>query len=199
MLYPKTIARLIEELCSLPGVGPKTAQRLAFHLLREKPERVEALAAAMLEAKQRIFSCGVCQNLTDVEPCLLCADPARDRSSILVVEEPKDVLALERTGEYRGSYHVLHGVISPMDGIGPGALRIGELLERLKDGGVKEVILATNPDVEGEATALYMARLIRPLGVRTTRIARGIPVGGDLDYADEVTLARALEGRREVG
>ncbi len=199
MLYPKTIANLIDELCRLPGVGPKTAQRLAFHLLREKPERVEALAAAMVDAKRKIFPCGVCQNLTDVDPCPLCSDPSRDRGSILVVEESKDVLALEKTREYHGSYHVLQGVISPMDGIGPGALRIGELLERLKGGGVKEVILATNPDVEGEATALYLARLIRPLGIKTTRIARGIPVGGDLDYADEVTLARALEGRREVG
>jgi recombination protein RecR len=172
---------------------------LAFHLLRTKRERVESLAAAMLEARNKIFPCSVCQNLTDVDPCHLCADSSRDRGSILVVEEPKDVLALEKTREYHGLYHVLGGVISPMDGIGPGALRIGELLERLKSGGVEEVILATNPDVEGEATALYLARLIGPLGIRTTRIARGIPVGGDLDYADEVTLARALEGRREVG
>lgn len=198
MLYAEPIARLIEELGRLPGVGPKTAQRLAFHLLFSPREEVERLARAMLEAKDRVRYCSVCWNLTDRDPCEVCADPHRDRSLVCIVEEPKDVVAMEKTREFKGLYHVLHGAISPLDGVGPEKLRIKELLARLSDGVIKETILATNPDVEGEATALYLARLLKPLGVRVTRLARGIPEGGDLDYVDEVTLTRALEGRREV-
>ncbi len=196
MQYAAPIARLIEELGRLPGVGPKTAQRLAFHLLLADREEAVRLAAAIVEARERVRHCSVCWNLTDADPCALCSDPARDRSLICVVEEPKDVAALERSRAFRGLYHVLQGAISPLDGIGPDKLRIKELLDRL--GGVREVILATNPDVEGEATALYLSRLLQPLGVKVTRLARGLPEGGDLDYVDEVTLSRALEGRREM-
>jgi len=198
MYYPEPIERLIEELTRLPGIGPKTAQRLALHLLRRPDEEVGALSRALTEAKARIRNCSVCCNYTDVDPCAVCSDERRDRSVIAVVEDPGDVVAMERTGEYRGLYHVLQGAISPMEGIGPDDVRIKELLLRLHEGTVREVILATNPTVEGEATALYIARLLKPLDIKVTRIARGLPEGGDLDYVDEVTLTRALEGRREL-
>ncbi|MDT7943900.1 MAG: recombination mediator RecR [Dehalococcoidia bacterium] len=190
------LARLIEELHKLPGIGPKTAQRLAYHIVRSPEAR--ALAEAIVEAQERLTYCSQCQNLTDIDPCRLCADPHRDRSIICVVEEPLDALAIERSGRYRGLYHVLHGVISPMDGVGPQDLKVAELLDRLRQGEVREVIMATNPTLEGEATAMYLARLLRPLGVKVTRPARGLPMGADIEYADEVTLARALEGRQEL-
>jgi len=192
-------ARLIAELEKLPGIGPKTAQRLAYHLLFRPQEEVRALAEAMVRARASVRYCSVCANLTDRDPCAICRDPARDPRVICVVEQPRDVAAMERAGEFRGRYHVLHGVISPMDGVGPDDLRVRELLERLRqDPPVEEVIIATNPTVEGEATALYLARLIKPLGPRVTRIARGVPEGGDLEYVDEVTLAKALQGRQEI-
>jgi recombination protein RecR len=196
--YPEPLARLVEALQRLPGVGPKTAQRLAFWVLKRPVEEVRALSEALLAVKEGLGHCRVCFNVTDEDPCWICADPARDASLLCVVEEPNDLLAMERTGEYRGRYHVLLGALSPLDGIGPEDLKIRELLARLDAGGIREVILATNPNVEGEATALYLARLLRPLGVRVTRIARGLPVGGDLEYADQVTLSKALEGRREI-
>jgi recombination protein RecR len=195
--YPEPVARLIEALQRLPGIGPKTAQRLTFFLLKRPADEVRELSAALVGVKERIVSCRVCFNITDEDPCRLCADPARDASVLCVVEEPNDMLAMERTGEYRGRYHVLLGALSPLEGIGPEDLKVRELLARLDAGGIAEVILATNPNVEGEATALYLAKLLRPLGVRVTRIARGLPVGGDLEYADQVTLSKALEGRRE--
>jgi recombination protein RecR len=197
--YPEPVARLIEALQRLPGIGPKTAQRLTFFLLKRPAEEVRELSAALLAVKERIGACRSCFNVTDEDPCRICADPARDGAVLCVVEEPNDLLAMERTGEYKGRYHVLQGALSPLDGIGPEDLRVRELLGRLDAGGVREVILATNPNVEGEATALYLAKLLRPLGIRTTRIARGLPVGGDLEYADQVTLSKALEGRREIG
>jgi recombination protein RecR len=190
------VARLIEEFNKLPGIGPKTAQRLTFHLLRMPAEEARGLADAIVEVKERIGFCSTCFNITESDPCWVCRG-ARDRSMICVVEEPLDVLALERTGHYKGLYHVLHGAISPMEGIGPEELRIRELLGRLGEG-VQEVILATNPNLEGEATAMYLTKLLTPLGAKVTRLARGLPVGGDLEYADEVTLTRALEGRREL-
>ncbi|BAS29019.1 recombination mediator RecR [Limnochorda pilosa] len=198
MALPRPLARLVEELTRLPGIGPKTAQRLAFHIVDQPEERVSALAAALVEAREQIRTCSVCCNLTDVDPCRLCTDPQRDGSLVCVVEGPRDVVALERTREYRGRYHVLHGAISPLDGIGPGDLRLKELLDRIRSGEVQEVILATDPDPEGEATAMYLGRLLKPLAVRVTRVARGMPVGGSLEYMDEVTLAKAMEGRREV-
>jgi recombination protein RecR len=192
------VARLIEELHRLPGIGPKSAQRLAYHILRSSQEEAQALAEAILEVKDKIKLCSICQNTTDVDPCLTCSDEARDRSIICVVEEPLDILAIERTRGHRGLYHVLHGSISPMEGIGPEQLKIRELLERLRDGAVTEVIMATNPNLEGEATTMYVSRLLQPLGVRVTRLARGLPMGGDLEYADDLTLARALENRQEL-
>lgn len=192
------VARLIEELCKLPGIGPKTAQRLAFFLLRSSAEQVRDLAHAILEVKERIRFCSQCFNITEDDPCRICADPSRDASLICVVEEPLDIVALERTRSYRGLYHVLHGAISPMDGVGPEDLKIRELLRRLQGDTVHEVILATNPNLEGEATGMYLGRLIAPLGIKVTRLARGLPVGGDLEYADEVTLARAIEGRQRM-
>ena len=192
------VARLIEELHRLPGIGPKSAQRLAYHILRSTTEEAQALADAIIEVKEKIKLCTVCQNTTDVEPCLTCSDDARDRSVICVVEEPLDILAIERTRGHRGLYHVLHGSISPMEGIGPEQLKIRELLERLRDGAVTEVIMATNPNLEGEATTMYVSRLLQPLGIRVTRLARGLPMGGDLEYADDLTLARALENRQEL-
>jgi len=192
------VARLIEELHRLPGIGPKSAQRLAYHILRSTREEATALAEAILEVKEKITLCSVCQNTTDVDPCLTCSDDARDRSVICVVEEPLDILAIERTRGHRGLYHVLHGSISPMEGIGPEQLKVRELLERLRDGTVTEVIMATNPNLEGEATAMYVGRYLQPLGVRVTRLARGLPMGGDLEYADDLTLARALENRQEL-
>jgi recombination protein RecR len=190
------VARLIEEFHKLPGIGPKTAQRLTFHLLRMPDEQARALAEAIVEVKERIGFCSVCFNITESDPCWICRG-SRDRTAICVVEEPLDVLALERTGAFKGLYHVLHGAISPMEGIGPEELRIRELLGRLGDG-VTEVIVATNPNLEGEATAMYLSKLLGPLGVKITRLARGLPAGSDLEYADEVTLTRAIEGRREL-
>jgi recombination protein RecR len=198
MDYPAPLARLIDELSKMPTVGPKTAQRLAFHILRLTPEEARALAEAILDVKERMRYCSTCFTITDIDPCSTCANPARAGSVLCVVEDPRDVIAIERTREFRGKYHVLHGAISPLDGIGPDELKIPELLARVRAGGVEEVIVATNPRVEGEATAIYLARLLKPLGVRVTRIAHGLPVGGDLEYADEVTLARALEGRRDL-
>lgn len=192
------IARLIEELARLPGIGPKTAQRLTFFLLRQPKDAAIRLADAIVHMKEQTMLCSVCLNLTDVDPCPVCRDERRDATMICVVEEPLDILAIERSREYRGKYHVLHGAISPMEGVGPDDLKISELLRRLGDGIVEEVILATNPNVEGEATATYLARLLRPLGIRVSRIARGLPAGGDLEYADDVTLASALEGRRPM-
>lgn len=192
------VARLVEQFARLPGIGPKTAQRLTFYLLRT-PEQVSLeLADAIRHMKQAVKFCSVCLNITDVEPCAICRDDRRDRSMICVVEEPLDIVAVERTRGYKGLYHVLHGALSPVDGIGPEDLKITELLARLRSGEVQELILATNPNVEGETTAIYLTRLLRPLGVRITQIARGLPVGGDLEYADEVTLARAMEGRRDM-
>jgi len=198
MSYARPIARLIDQLTRLPGVGPKTAQRLAFFLLKLPANEVDAIASAMVEARQRVRRCDICGDLTDRGTCPICADEARDRKIICVVEDPRDVAALERTRQYSGTYHVLHGAISPLDGVGPEQLGIPQLLLRVRGDSVTEVIVATNPDVEGDATALYLAQVIGPLGVRVTRLARGLPVGGDLEYADEVTLAKSLEGRREV-
>ena len=196
--YAPPLARLIEELSKLPTIGPKTAQRLAFHMLSMTPQDAEALATAILEAKSRIRHCSVCGNITEADPCVICTNPQRTQSVICVVEDPRDVAAMERTREFSGLYHVLQGAISPLDGIGPDDLRIAELVTRVTAGEVREVIVATNPRVEGEATALYLSKVLKPLGVRVTRIAHGLPVGGDLEYADEVTLARALEGRRDL-
>ena len=196
--YPEPVARLIEALQRLPGIGPKTAQRLTFFLLKRPVDEVRELSASLVAVKERIVSCRTCFNVTDEDPCRICADPRRDDRILCVVEEPNDLLAMERTGEYRGRYHVLLGALSPLDGIGPDDIKVRELLARLEAGGIAEVILATNPNVEGEATALYLAKLLRPVGVRVTRIARGLPVGGDLEYADQVTLSKALEGRREI-
>ena len=195
---PGPVGRLIEEFYKLPGVGPKSAQRLTYYLLRMPAAEARALAEAILEVKERITFCSTCQNVTDVNPCRICSSDRRDRGMICVVEEPLDILALERSGSYQGVYHVLHGAISPMDGIGPEELKIEELLGRLRSNEVAEVILATNPNLEGEATAMYLTRLMRPLGVKVTRLARGLPVGGDLEYADDVTLTRAMEGRQEM-
>lgn len=192
------IARLIGELSKLPGIGPKSAQRLTYHLLQAPADKVEALAKAILELKQGLSLCSVCFNITDVVPCAICRDAGRDHSKVCIIEEPADILPLERTKKYTGSYHVLHGVISPSDGIGPDELRIKELLARFNDGTVTEVILATNPNTEGEATAMYLQSIITPLGIRVTRLARGLPYGADLEYADDVTLTRALEGRQDM-
>jgi recombination protein RecR len=194
---PDPLVRLIEELQRLPGIGPKGAQRLAFHLLRTPREEGERLVSALRDVKERVTYCSVCNNITDVDPCRFCTSPDRDRHVICVVEEPQNVGAIEKTREFKGVYHVLMGALSPLQGVGPDELKIKGLLARIA-GGVTEVILATNPNVEGEATALYLARLLKPLGVRVTRIAMGVPVGSDLDYADEVTMHKALEGRREV-
>lgn len=193
------LTRLIEQFERLPGVGKKSAQRLAFYVLDLPEEKAKAFAEAILEAHEKIHRCSVCQNLTDEPTCQICSDPSRDRGLLCVVESPKDVLAIERTQEYKGLYHVLHGLLSPMNGIGPDQLTVRELMSRLGDSSVQEVIMATNPTVEGEATATYLARLIKPMGLRVTRLAYGIPVGGNLEYADEVTLYRAIEGRREIG
>jgi len=196
--YPEPVARLIEALQRLPGIGPRSAQRMTFYLLKRPLEEVRELSESLVAVKEQIVSCRTCFNVTDLDPCRICADPARDARLLCIVEEPNDLLAMERTGEYRGLYHVLLGALSPLDGIGPEDLKVRELLARLDAHAVAEVILATNPNVEGEATALYLAKLLRPLGVRVTRIARGLPVGGDLEYADQVTLSKALEGRREI-
>ena len=198
MAFSPVVQRLIDELNRLPGVGPKSAQRLALHILRAPQEDVDRLGAAMQEVKDKVSFCRTCFNLAEGALCPVCSDPGRDRSVVCVVEEIKDLAALERTAEYKGTYHVLGGCISPLDGLGPEDLRVRELLDRVHHEGVHEVILATSPTVEGEATAMYVSGLLRPLGLRVTRIASGLPVGGDLDYADEVTLGRALEGRREL-
>lgn len=198
MTYPGPIAELIEQLGKFPGIGPKTAQRLAFFLLNLPSGEAERLAQAIMTARHQIRYCTTCFNFTDEDPCALCKNPRRDDSVLMVVEQPKDVVAMEKTREYRGRYHVLHGAISPMDGIGPDDLKVRELLGRLRGGVVHEVILATSSSLEGEATALYLGRLLKPLGLHVTRIARGIPMGGDLDYTDEVTLLKALEGRQEM-
>lgn len=196
--YPEPVARLIDALQRLPGIGPKTAQRLTFYMLKRPHDEVRELGQALLAVKEKITYCRTCFNVTDEDPCRICDDPRRDPHVICVVEEPNDLLAMERTGEFKGRYHVLLGALSPLDGIGPEDLKIRELLARLDAQGATEIILATNPNVEGEATALYLAKLLRPLAVRVTRIARGLPVGGDLEYADQVTLSKALEGRREI-
>lgn len=198
--YAGPIARLVQQLGKLPGIGEKTAARLAFHILRASPEDAAALAAAIGEVRQKIRFCGSCCNLTESDPCEICADRRRDAAVICVVAHPQDVIAIERAGGFRGRYHVLHGVLAPLEGIGPDELRIRELVKRCGGGvdAVEEVILATSPSVEGEATAVYLAKLLRPLGVRTTRIATGVPIGGELEYADQVTLSRAIDGRREM-
>jgi recombination protein RecR len=196
--YAEPITRLLEELERLPGVGPKSAQRLAFHILKGDDASAQRLADALVEVKRQIHFCSRCFNFASEDLCEYCADTGRDRAMLCVVEEPRDVVAVERTGEFRGVYHVLQGAISPIDGIGPDQLRARELIDRLADGTVTEVILATNPNVEGETTALYLSRLIKPLGIKVTRIASGLPVGGDLEFADEVTLGRALEARRDM-
>ena len=196
--FPAALERLSEQFARLPGIGSKTAQRLAFQVLSMPQEQAQEFAGAILDAKRSIHTCPVCQNLTDEEMCPICADETRDHSTICVVAEPRDVIAMERSREYTGVYHVLHGVISPLNHVGPDDIRIRELLARLQDGSVQEVIMATNPDTEGEATAMYLSRLLRPIGVKVTRLAYGIPVGSQLEYADEVTLLRALEGRREM-
>lgn len=198
--FAQPVERLIEEFAKLPGIGRKTAQRLAFYILNQPKETAQAFAQALIDAKDKVFTCKVCQNLTDVEVCSICENPARDRGVICVVADPKDVLSFERTREFGGLYHVLHGTISPLGGVGPDDIRIKELLTRLadEDEDVHEVIIATNPDTEGEATAMYLSRLLRPFGVKATRLAYGMPVGGHLEYVDEVTLMRALEGRREI-
>ena len=192
------VARLIEALHKLPGIGPKSAQRLTYYLLRAPEAEARALAEAVVELKEKIILCSTCQNVTEVDPCGICADPARDRSMICVVEEPLDILAMERTHSFRGLYHVLHGAISPMEGVGPEDLKLSELVARLGNGDVQELIMATNPNLEGEATAMYVSRVVSPKGVRVTRLARGLPMGADLEYADDVTLTRALENRLEV-
>ncbi len=196
--YALPIAKLIEEFEKLPGIGPKSAQRLAFYILNLPAEKAMRLAIAIKEAKEKIRYCSVCGNLTEKDPCLICSSENRDRSTICVVENPTDIVAMEKTREFKGLYHVLHGAISPMKDIGPDDIKIKELLARLKFGEVKEVIIATNPNVEGEATAMYIAKLVRPLGIKATRIAHGVPVGGDLEYADEITLAKSLQGRHEI-
>lgn len=194
-LIPKTVQNLIDEFGRLPGVGPKSAQRLTFYLLRGSKERVRSLGEAVLNLKENIQICSTCSNLAESDPCVICSDPHRDPSSIMVVEEPLDIIAFEKTGKFHGLYHVLHGVISPIGGIGPDDLYIKQLLSRLHDGKVKEIIIATNINVEGEATAMYLSKLIEPLNVKVTRIAHGLPVGSDIEYADEITLSKALENR----
>ena len=198
MSLPEPLARLVEQLQKLPGIGAKGAQRLAFHVLRNPREDAERLCDAIRDVKERVTYCSVCSNITDADPCVFCTDPARDHRVICVVEEPQNVSVVEKTREFRGQYHVLMGALSPLQGIGPDDLKIRGLLHRVGAGGVEEVIIATNPTVEGEATALYLARLLKPLGIRVTRIAMGIPVGSDLEYADEITMTRAMEGRRDL-
>lgn len=193
-----SLTKLVEAFASLPGIGMKSAQRLAYYVLKQPDSQVEAFAQALLDAKKNIKRCACCQNLTDRELCPICDDISRDRSTICVVEDPKDVMAFERLQEYKGLYHVLHGLISPLDGIGPESIRIKELLERLQNGDVREIIMATNPTIEGEATAMYLSKLLKPLGYKVSRLAFGIPIGGELEYADNVTLNRALENRTEL-
>ena len=196
--YAKPLSRLIGELSKLPGIGGKTAQRLAFHILSLDETEVDSLAESMRQAKRLMHYCSVCGNLTEHDPCDICRDDSRDKTTICVVESPRDVFAMERIREYNGLYHVLHGVISPMDGIGPEDINLKELIVRLQNSEVEEVIIATNPNIEGEATAMYISRLLKPSGIKVTRIAHGIPVGGDLEYTDEITLLKAMEGRQEL-
>lgn len=196
--YPRPLGRLINELSKMPGIGGKTAQRLAFHILSLSDEEAKSLASSITDAKENMRYCSVCGNLTDQDPCVICSNKNRRQDIICVVESPKDVMAMERIKEFDGLYHVLHGAISPMDGIGPEDINLKQLIVRLQNSDVKELILATNPNIEGEATAMYIARLIKPSGIKVSRIANGIPVGGDLEYADEVTLLKAMEGRREL-
>lgn len=196
--YPEPISRLIEQFMKLPGIGPKTATRLAFHVMTMPGEDVQAFSAALSDVKTKLTECAVCCNITDQSPCSICTDARRDAALLCVVQDAKDVVAMERTHEFHGLYHVLHGAISPMEGIGPNDIRIRELVQRIGEHDIREVILATNPNVEGEATAMYISRLLKPFAVSVTRIAHGLPVGGDLEYADEVTLAKALEGRRQL-
>lgn len=198
MHYPEPISKLIDSFMKLPGIGPKTAVRLAFFVLNMKEDVVLDFAKALVSAKRNLTYCSVCGHITDQDPCYICEDHRRDKSVICVVQDPKDVIAMEKMKEYAGLYHVLQGAISPMDGIGPEDIKIPELLKRLQDDTVQEIILATNPNIEGEATAMYLSRLLKPTGIKMTRIAHGLPVGGDLEYADEVTLSKALEGRREL-
>ncbi len=198
MTYPQPLQKLVDELCRFPGIGSKTSQRLAYFLLNRPRDEVVGIARAMVEAKDKLQFCSECGCLTETNPCAYCTDSRRDQALLCVVQEPRDVLVLERTGQFRGLYHVLHGALSPLDGVGPEELRLPLLARRLRDGGVKEIIIATNPNVEGDATAAYIARLVKPLAVKVSRIAFGLPVGGDLEYADDLTLSRALEGRREM-
>ncbi|EAE6662471.1 recombination mediator RecR [Listeria monocytogenes] len=198
MHYPEPITKLIDSFMKLPGIGPKSAARLAFYVLDMKEDDVLDFAKALVDAKRNLSFCSVCGHITDKDPCYICTDTSRDRSVICVVQESKDVIAMEKMRDFHGLYHVLHGTISPMDGIGPEDINIPDLLKRLQDDTIEEVILATNPNVEGEATAMYISRLLKPSGIKVTRIAHGLPVGGDLEYADEVTLSKAMEGRREV-
>ncbi|SNZ02140.1 DNA replication and repair protein RecR [Terribacillus aidingensis] len=198
MYYPEPISKLIDSFTKLPGIGPKTAVRLAFHVLSMKEDDVMDFAKALVNAKRELTHCSICGHITDQDPCSICQDESRDGTLICVVQDPKDVIAMEKMREFNGKYHVLHGAISPMDGIGPEDINVPSLLNRLKDEEVEELILATNPNIEGEATAMYISKLVRPSGIRTTRIAHGLPMGGDLEYADEVTLSKAMEGRREL-
>lgn len=198
MYYPEPISKLIDSFTKLPGIGPKTAVRLAFFVLNMKEEDVLDFAKALVSAKRELTHCQICGNITDQDPCHICQDQSRDQTIICVVQDPKDVIAMEKMREYNGLYHILNGAISPMDGIGPEDINVPSLLDRLKDEQVLELILATNPNVEGEATAMYISRLVKPSGIKTTRIAHGLPMGGDLEYADEVTLSKAIEGRREL-
>ncbi|OIJ20396.1 recombination protein RecR [Anaerobacillus alkalidiazotrophicus] len=198
MQYPEPISKLIEGFMRLPGIGPKTATRLAFFVLDMKEDDVLDFAKALVNAKRNLTYCSVCHNITDTDPCYICEDARRDKSIICVVQDAKDVIAMEKMKEYRGLYHILQGAISPMEGIGPEDVKIPELLKRLQDDTIQEIILATNPNIEGEATAMYISRLVKPTGIKVTRIAHGLPVGGDLEYADEVTLSKAIEGRREL-
>ena len=197
-IYSPSIEKLIEAFEKLPSIGSKTAARLAFYILNSSEEETKEFVNSILEAKKNLKYCSVCYNISDTDPCMICANKGRDKSVICVVEDVKDIVAMEKTHEFKGVYHVLHGSISPMNGVGPDDIKIKELLSRLMDGDVKEIILATNPRVEGEATAMYLSKLIKPLGIKVTRIAHGIPVGGDLEYTDEITLSKALEGRREL-
>ncbi len=196
--YAKPISRLIDALRRLPGIGSKSAQRIAFHILKAERTEAEEIAAAILDLKDKIGLCDICNNVTETNPCSICADPSRNAKQLCIVEEPGNILPFERTGQYRGYYHVLHGALSPLQGIGPEQLRIANLMERLKTGAIEEVIMATNPTVDGEATAHYLSKLLKPQGVTVTRIAMGVPVGGDLEYVDEVTIAKAMEGRKEI-
>lgn len=198
MYYASPVQNLIEELSKLPGIGPKSAQRLAFYILKVPPEEAQRLASALVAVKEKIRFCKICYNVTDQEVCEYCRDPRRDDSVLCVVEESNDVIAMEKTGEFKGRYHVLQGAVSPIDGVGPEDIRMKELLQRLQDGKIEEIVVATNPNIEGEATAMYIAKLTKPLGIKVTRIASGLPVGGELEYADEVTLGRALQGRTEM-